>query len=177
MSVVGIWLYYPGGQVRLSTALMALTILVCVTWRTRRPHVAVVAVMAWISLFEVAWQGFTTLAHGGRWAYEAWFVAAVISWVLLAHVLGVRPDWRLLLISAAALLAWLAVGFDSNWAGRPPYNVRDEVLNEVSKTALGLAYLLGALRVPRSADPLRGVRLGLGQLWIRLTGSRPAARA
>jgi hypothetical protein len=155
MSLRGVWLYYPGGHMRLSTALMALAILLWVTWRTRRPYVAGVAVMAWISLFEMAWQACTTLAHGGTWASEGWYVAAVISWVLLAHALGVRPDWRLLLVSAAALLAWLAFGFDSNYAGRPPYNIRDEVLNEVSKTALGLAYLLGALRVPRSENPLR----------------------
>ena len=177
MSLRGTWLYYPGGQMRLSTALMALAILALVTWRTRRPHVAVVALMAWISLFEVAWQGLTTLAHGGNWSYEAWFVAAVISWVLLAHALGVRPDWRFLLLSAATLLVWLGYGFDSNWAGKPPYNVRDEVLNEVSKTALGFAYLLGALRVARPADPLGGLRPKLDQLRVRLTGWRPAARA
>src|SRR5947207_11044988 len=51
---------------------------------------------------------------GGNWSYEAWFVAAVISWVLLAHALGVRPDWRFLLLSAATLLVWLGYGFDSN---------------------------------------------------------------
>ena len=176
MSLRGAWLYYPGGEIRVSTVLVALAILVCVGWRTRRPEVAVVAMMAWVSLYEVAWQGLTTLAHGGRWASEAWFVAAVVSWVLLAHALGVRPDRRLLLISAAALLAWLAFGFDSNWAGQPPYDVRDEVLNEVSKTALGLAYLVGALRVSRAVDPLRGLRLQLEQLRGRSWRARLRAR-
>ena len=43
---------------------------------------------------------------------------------------------------------WVAFGFHYNIADQStPINLRDEVLNEAAKSLLGLAYLVGALRV------------------------------
>lgn len=52
MSVRRPWLYVPFGHVRLGTAVLTGVVLAAVLLRTRRPHVAVVAVMAWLSGFE-----------------------------------------------------------------------------------------------------------------------------
>lgn len=148
MSVRWPWLYVPFGHVRLSTAVLTGVVLAAVLLRTRRPHVAVVAIMAWLSGFEIIWQTGEYAFGRVPLSYELWFVAAVISWVALAHVLGIRPDPWLTAVFAVTFAVWVALGFHSNWPGQP-FSLRDEVLNEVSKTALALAYLLGGVRAGR----------------------------
>jgi hypothetical protein len=118
----------------------------------RDPLRALVAVAAWASIFEVAYH--IVGIAGVGWPSEnfMWMTAALAGWVILAGVLGVWPDWRLGIVSVALLGVWLAAGFHANLAGHSaPINLADEVLNELSKTTLAGAYLVGALRPSRSS--------------------------
>ena len=144
------WLVVPAGHVRASTLALTVLIALVVVWRTRRTLLAAVAVMAWLSAFEIAWQ--TAQAAFGRipMSEEFWFVAAVVGWVVLAHHLGIRPDPLLTGLFVAGFAVWVALGFHSNWPDQP-FSLRDEATNELTKTALGVAYLLGALRAARPA--------------------------
>ncbi|HJT79128.1 MAG TPA: hypothetical protein VJ739_18170 [Gemmataceae bacterium] len=147
MRVHLLWLHTPDGNIRISTVLMGLAILGVVSWRTRRPLAAGAAAMGWICAYEIAWQGAGTLLHHTHdWATMAWFTAALIAWPLLSLAIAGRPDWRLGALAAAIFAVWMLVGFHANDADRPPYVWSDELLNEGSKTALGFAYLVGALR-------------------------------
>lgn len=159
MSVRWPWLYLPFGHLRLSTFLGAAAIFLVVTAWTRRPVIAAVAVMAWLSAFEIVWQtGQYAFGRTGA-SDEFWFVAAVVSWPLLAHVLGVRPDPWWAGAFAVTFLVWVTLGFHSNWPTLP-FSLRDEMLNEASKTALGVAYLLGGLRATARAALVPGLATG-----------------
>ena len=151
---------------RWSTVLTAVLILAIVTWRTRRPFLGVVTVLAWLSLYEVTWQACDVLVHRGNLVAYGWLSLAVIAWPLLAHQLGVRLDPVGLAVCAGAFLVWLALGFDYNWIGQPqPIKLVPEALNVVTKTSLGVAYLAGALAAPARAitagrEPARPGRAG-----------------
>jgi hypothetical protein len=108
------------------------------------------AVLAWISAFEIIWEVARVAFGLDSLRNATWFSLAVFGWVLAAGIRGIRPDLRLVALFAATFALWLAFGFNANWRGQS-ISIRDEVLNEVSKTALGLAYLLGALRADRPA--------------------------
>jgi hypothetical protein len=154
-----IWSPLPNHP-RWSTVLLGLLVLALVGWRTRRPALACVALLAWLSLYEVVWQGCDVLIrHRGLTAY-GWLVLALAAWPLLAHQLGVRPHPLGLAVCAAGFVAWLALGFHYNWFGEPrPVAIVPEGLNVLTKTALGVAYLAGAMAAPdapRSARPAAG---------------------
>lgn len=136
----------------MSTIVAAVVIAVLVTWRRRSPATALVTVMAWASAYEVGFVALGTALHGWSVTYLAWLAAALAGWIVLAQVWGVVPDRWLLAATAAITLVWIAFGFEANSAilAGPGYvkgfSVWDEVLNEGSKTVLGMAYLAGGLR-------------------------------
>jgi hypothetical protein len=143
-----IWSPLPSHP-RWSTLLVGLLILVVVGWRTRRPALAAVALLAWLSLYEIVWQACDVLtSHRDLLAY-GWLGLALVAWPLLAHRLGIRPHPAALATCAAGFAVWLALGFHYNWFGEPrPVAILPEALNAGTKTALGLAYLAGALAAP-----------------------------
>ena len=147
------WLVLPGlGAVRVSTIVTAIVIAAIVTWRRRSPLLALIAVMAWASTYEVAFNALGAALHGWSVAYVAWLAAALAGWIILAFVKGVVPERRLALAAAVVVAAWIATGFDSNSAGlagagyTKSFSLLAEAFNEASKTLVGAAYLLGALR-------------------------------
>jgi hypothetical protein len=120
-----------------------------------------VALLAWLSLYEIVWQACDTLTGHKDLVALGWLWLALIAWPLLAHQLGIRPHPAALAACAAGFAAWLALGFHYNWFGEPrPVAALPEVLNVVTKTALGVAYLAGALpaTVPRARVPLPQTR-------------------
>jgi hypothetical protein len=141
------------GPIRISTVVVALAIVVVVLWRKHSMLTALITVMAWVSAYEILFHGTGVLMHGWSAAYFLWMTAAVAGWVVLSHVYGIVPDRWLLVGFAAAWLLWVLMGFQSNsptvagTAGFPrQFAVAAEVLNVATKTLLGAAYLLGALR-------------------------------
>lgn len=143
-----IWAVLPFfGSIRASTLLTALVVAGVILWRRRSPLVALAAVLAWASSFEVIYNGIGSAIFGWPLGTFWWGTAAVFGWVVLAAALGVWPDWRLLLLFAALMLVWIATGYHANVPGSgQPFNVGNEILNETAKTTLAAAYLVGALR-------------------------------
>ena len=151
--MIGLWVSTPVGPIRTSTLLGAVLVFGIVTAVRRDPLRGLVAVVAWTALFETLYQVVGIVGFHWPTANFAWETAALAGWIILAGVLGIWPDWRLLMVFVVLMGFWITAGFHSNVAGQAaPLNLRDEVLNESSKTALALAYLAGALK-SRSARP------------------------
>ena len=169
----GPWLWLPlTGPIRISTVLAAVTIAAVILWRRRSPLLALVTVMAWASLYEIAFNATGTVLHGWPVAYLAWLAAALGGWLLLSVALGVVPDGRWLAVVGALWLVWMLAGFDSNaplgpGPGHPAaFSLRDEALNELTKSLLALAYLAGALQVRAVAtNPTGRFRITLSSRW------------
>jgi hypothetical protein len=146
------WVWLPlFGPIRVSTILASLVIALAL-WHRHAPVKGIVVVMAWLSAYEILFQASGAAVHGWSLSNLAWMSAAVGGWVALAFVMGIIPDWRLLLLVALVWLVWILAGFDSNSptvAGTSGFPVRfsvfDEILNELTKTLLALSYLVGAL--------------------------------
>lgn len=138
------WLFSPLAETRWSTVLGAVLILAVISWR-RNPFAAVVAVLAWLSAYEIAFNAIGVL-YGWPAPPFLWGSAAVLGWVVLAAVRGIWPEWRLVVVYAVLMAVWVGLGYHSNTPTRVPFSASGEVLNEASKTALALAYLFGALR-------------------------------
>jgi len=140
------WLFSPLAQTRWSTLLCALAVLGVVSWRRRNPLLGVVAVLAWLGAYEVAFNGLGAALFDWPASAFIWGAAAVLGWTALAGFLGIWPEPRIVLLYAATMAVWVALGFHSNTATRVPFSASGEILNELSKTLLAAAYLVGALR-------------------------------
>jgi hypothetical protein len=147
------WIWLPVvGPIRISTVLAGMAILIVIIGRRRAPLTALIALMAWASAYEILYSATGTAIHGWSVSGFVWMTAAVGGWVVLSHVRGIVPDRRLVLLMAVAWGIWIVTGFNSNApsvAGTPgfpkDFSVANEVLNELTKSLLGLAYLVGAL--------------------------------
>lgn len=132
-----------------SLATLAAIVLIVIAVR-RRPFLALVAAMGWLVAFEIPYEATDMIvrhqpgAHLAGWA--SWLLT-VAGWPLAAYLAGVRPDWRWVMASGAIFIVWIATGFAHNDPGQTgPVQWGPELLNVGSKTALGMAYALGALR-------------------------------
>jgi hypothetical protein len=142
--------------IRWTTLATAAAIIVVIGTR-RRPLVGVVTVAAWLTAFEVLYQLTDTLTHhrdahlAHTLAVEAFWLVTMVGWIGWAHALGVRPDVRWAALSVAIFALWVDQGFPYNWAGQQgPVRWWPEFLNVGSKTALGVAYMLGVPSRPRA---------------------------
>lgn len=150
---------FPAG-VRLSTWLpIAAFVAVAVIRRDGR---AIGAAFAWLAGFEAAYQA-STLATGSGLPAAGWTAPALIVFGVAvtweAWRRGVRPDLRVMAMTAAVWAAWLATGFHANEPTFVDFNVTAEVLNEAAKTLWAVAYLiplLGAIPVLRRRLPGKG---------------------
>lgn len=149
--MVGPFLILPllNRPLRLSTILGGLLVVAIVFYRTRRPATGVVAALGWLCAYEVLFMLTGYLTHQ-PWSPSAadlfWQTSAIMGWVLLAHALGIRPNWQLVALFAVLWVGWIAVGFRSNWLGSP-FVLGDEVWNVATKTVLALAYALGGVEL------------------------------
>lgn len=181
----GVWFLLPVGPVRISTVLAGIALLVLLSWR-RNIWIAIVAYEAWLSSYEIV---FNAIGVGFfHWPITpfAWAAGALLGWVLLAAVLKVYPEWRLAALTLALFIIWALLGYHSNTPTRQPLDVGGEVLNEVSKSLLALAFFAGAMRLRRpqqkelveaAVDGDRSARIG-GRLQLHRVRSwlnRPVA--
>lgn len=153
MGIDSVWLYVPQViYIRISTVLMILVILTVVTVRTRSFGLAALTTLCWMGAYEIVWQiGYSAFGYQPpRPAMQ--FSLAVFGWLLLGHKVGIRPDKYLTALWALSIVVWMMLGFHANFPGTlhpgAHFSLTDEIVNEVGKTALGVAYLLGALRRP-----------------------------
>jgi hypothetical protein len=170
--------------IRWTSLATAVGIVLVVTVVRRRPLLGVVAAMGWGTTFEVVFQITSILAHRDtHWlralAGESWWLWTVVGWSFAAHLAGVRPRLSWVLVTAALFALWIQQGFWFNWQGQTtPVNWWYEALNVAAKTALGVAYVLGAVqpRRPRwrEARMLGGRLLGMApeRFHRRLDGAR-----
>jgi hypothetical protein len=140
--------------VRWTSLAMLAVVLVVVSVVRRRPLLGLVAAMGWLVAFEIPYEATDILVrhrsgvHLTSWA--SWLLT-VAGWPFAAHLAGIRPHWRWVAASAAIFAVWIATGFQHNDPGQTgPVTWLPEALNVGSKSALGVAYLLGALRPERS---------------------------
>ena len=144
------WQFLPlplGLQVRTSTLLTAAAIWAVVAWQTRNPWRGYVVVSAWIAVYELAYV-FTGAALG-RWRLlDAIPTTGMLGWVALAWTLGHRPASFWTLIFGLGWASWIAAGFHANDHHQIASGLQ-EAFNVGTKTALGLAYLLGSWKLPR----------------------------
>jgi hypothetical protein len=153
------WIWLPlMGPIRISTVVAGLVMVVAIQWRRHAPSTALIALMAWASAYEILYSATGTAIHGWPAANFVWMAAAVGGWVVLAQVWGITPNRWLLLAFAVVWVLWVLTGFNSNApsvAGTPgfpkAFSVSSEILNELTKTLLALAYLVEALRSPARA--------------------------
>ncbi len=148
---------------RWTTLAMLAAILVVVSAR-RRPFLALVTALAWLTAFEVLYQFTDTLMHHRdahllrALAIQSFWFATVVGSIGWAHALGVRPHLRWVALSAVIFALWVQQGFPYNRAGQTgPVQWWPEILNVSSKTALGVAYLMGAVAPERARQ--RGVSI------------------
>jgi uncharacterized membrane protein len=106
--------------------------------------------LAWASAYEIIYGWTGTILQGWDANKTAWMSAAVIGWVLLAHVKGARTEKILLATFTCAWILWILMGFYSNTTLNT-FNPVSEVLNVGTKTLLALAYLVGTLRDAKQA--------------------------
>jgi len=154
--VNGPWLILPElGAIRISTIVAAVAMGAVILWRMRSILLAVVTVFAWAAAYEGAFTALGTALHGWSAAYLLWLAAALAGWVILAAVMHVAPDRWFLIATLVVAIVWIATGFHANsptGSGSGgfdrEFSLTDEVLNELTKTLLAAAYLVGALRAP-----------------------------
>lgn len=129
--------------IRVSTMVMAAALVIAGTMSRRKPWRGVVAGLVWILGFESAWH-LTAHLTGSLPGAGAWFLLPLL--VVGGWLLGVRPDWRVAALTVALWALWVAIGFPYNTVGQPSFSGPVEALNEATKTAWGLAYLIPLLR-------------------------------
>jgi len=146
--VSGVWFWIPSiGPIRISTLLGAVVVFTVVAVGRRSILAGIVTVVAWTSVFETIYHVVGIVGYHWPMADFVWGTAAVAGWVILAWLMGIRPDWRISVLFLVAMTTWIVTGFHYNVAGQvAPLNWGNEILNEVTKSLLGLAYLIGALR-------------------------------
>lgn len=150
------WIWLPLiGPIRISTVVAGLVMVVAILWRRHAPLTALIALMAWASAYEILYSATGTAIHGWPVANFIWMAAAVGGWVILAQVWGVVPNRWLVLAFVVVWVLWALTGFNSNapsMAGTPgfpkAFSISNEILNELTKTLLALAYVIDALRSP-----------------------------
>jgi hypothetical protein len=113
---VAAWVFLPvHPHARWSTLATIIAILVIVSWRTRRPWLAAVAVLAWLGAFELAWQVGHVLYGREQPLAEAQSLVFQLPGPLIAAGIGLWPDRRWLVGAALVFAVWFALGLHSNW--------------------------------------------------------------
>ena len=145
-----------------NTTLLTALAFVVIGLARRRP-VALLALFAWMTGFEAAWQ-WTYLAmlrlnpHMWAWVPDGWRYAPIALAVagplliVLTRLAGLRADRRWVAVTAVLWMVWIAEGLHANYPGRP-FDVFSEIVNVSAKTAWALCYLVPlatAARRPRA---------------------------
>jgi hypothetical protein len=150
----------PYGPIRLTTIVAAALAFGVVTFRTRKPLLAAVTVMACLWSYEVVWNATDISVHHWGWAPEWYWGMLATGWTGWMLAAGWRPSVWLLALFAVAHAAWVVSGFHYNWAHRP-WTTSGEIWNVVTKTLWIAAWAAGSKldAVVGSATLVLGPRL------------------
>src|SRR5271157_1808446 len=108
---MNVWAYLPiFGAVRYTTIVTAIVVAVIISWRTRKLWLGPLATLAWASAYEIIYVCTGTLLQGWDVYKTAWMSVAVIAWVLLAYVKGVRTDKIVLALFTGTWVIWILAG-------------------------------------------------------------------
>ena len=143
-----------------NTTLLTALVFVVIGLARRRP-VALLALFAWMTGFEAAWQ-WTYLAmlklnpHMWVWVPDGWRYAPIAlaiagpALIVLTRLAGLRADRRWVIATAVLWILWVLEGLHANYPGRP-FDVFSEVVNVCVKTSWALCYLVPLATAPRQA--------------------------
>jgi hypothetical protein len=155
---LNVWAYLPVfGTIRYTTISTAIVIAVIISWRTHKLWLGPLTALAWASAYEMIYGWTGTILHGWDLNKTAWMSAAVIGWVLLAYVKGVRTDKVLLATFTCAWIIWISMGFYTNNTTNM-FDLASEILNVGTKIILALSCLFGTLRNAKNVCPSKTVR-------------------
>jgi hypothetical protein len=160
------------GPIRATTVIAALTVFGAISIRRRNPMLALVTVLAWASAFEIVYDAVGVIAFAWAFSPFVWQTAALLGWVILAALVGVRPDWLIGIVFLVLMAAWAFTGFRFNLPGTTTFDARAEFLNEAAKSTLALAYLVGALRVGDGSARRVRTTVTPSELPVTSTGQR-----
>jgi hypothetical protein len=144
-------LFVPGVGIRTSTVLMGVLLVVFGAIR-RQPLQGQLAALAWVFGFEIAFEITAYATSGGHLpGAPGWLVFGAVA-NLMAWEAKVKIEWRWFIVTAVLWVIWLATGFHYNMRGVGTFDWGAELINELTKTAWGLAYLWPFFRMARPAS-------------------------
>jgi hypothetical protein len=161
----------PWGPIRTTTVVTAALVLGLVLWRTRRPLLAMVTVIACLWSYEAIWNATDIAVHRWGWGPEPYWLMLAAGWTGWAWREGWRPNLALLAAFCACHALWVASGFHYNYPGRA-WTTSGDLWNVATKTLWLLAWGLGPLMPvgARLASPSSGTTEVSGRT------ARPALR-
>jgi hypothetical protein len=141
-----VWIWSPlPGQPRWSSVITGIAVFLVVLRRTWRPLNAAAATMAWLCGYEILYEATGTLLHGWSLGTLALTTVGTGGWLILAYVLGIRPDRRVFAGFVVLWAVWIIAGYESNMPDRiipgaaATWSWRDELLNVGTKVLLAVA--------------------------------------
>jgi hypothetical protein len=148
MDVVNHLLFFPDVGIRTSTVLMGVLIVVFGALR-RQPLQGQLAALAWVFGFEIAFEITAYVTSGGHLpGAPGWLVFGAVA-NLMAWEAKVKVEWRWFVVTGVLWVIWLALGFHYNMNGAGTINWGNEIINELTKSAWGMAYLWPFLPLAR----------------------------
>jgi hypothetical protein len=161
VKIESLWFVFPFSGIRVSTLLTAIACFALVLFLQRKNtlksvYYASLAVIFSMGLFEILWY-YSAAAYRG-WDLRIFEFAALSGWVLLGirEVFRKRPPKVSIMlygVFVVSMIIWLAIGFPFNDLGNSSFSVSAEILNELSKTSLFIAYALHVGSIKGNTKP------------------------
>ena len=158
MNLLDDLLFVPGVGIRTSTVLMGVLLVVFGALR-RQPLQGQLAALAWVFGFEIAFEVTAFVTSGGHEpGAPGWLVIGAVA-NLMAWEAKVKVEWRWFALTGVLWVIWVAMGFHYNMRGVGTIDWGNEIINELAKTAWGMAYLWPFLRMTRPARGSNGAEV------------------
>jgi len=148
VKIESLWFVFPFSSIRISTILTSFACFALVLFLQRKNtlksvYYSSLTVIFSMGLFEILWY-YSAAAYRG-WDLRLFEFVALSGWVFLGlrEVFRKRPSKVSIVlygIFAVSMITWLAIGFPFNDLGNSTFSVSGEILNELSKTSLFIAY-------------------------------------
>jgi hypothetical protein len=162
----------PWGPIRTTTVITAALVFGLVLWRTRKPVLAVVTLVACLWSYEAIWNATDIAVHRWGWGPEPYWLVLAAGWAGWAWREGWRPNLVLLAAFCAGHALWVVSGFHYNYPGRA-WTTSGDVWNVATKTLWLLAWGLGSFA---GLEALHAVGFRRGDARVALVGHHPGVR-